>query len=116
MSETRVYEVTYILTPDLDQPVYSELKSKFDALIADQKGTVSHEEVWGMRKLAYEIEGKQTGYYVFQEIRSDNPELVGKLEQELTYDERIIRFLTVKLDKYAQQYNDKRKLKAKQHA
>lgn len=116
MSEKRVYECTYIITPDLEQAAYGELKAKFDAIIQSFDATVSHEEVWGMRKLAYEIAGKQTGYYVFQEIECSNLELIAKLEQEFTYDERIIRFLTVRLDKFAREYNDKRKLKHKQTA
>lgn len=117
MSDTqRVYECTYIVTPELDQAGYNDIKAKFDGLITDNGGKISHEEIWGMKKLAYPMEGKANGFYVFQEVEASNPELVGKLEQEFTYDERVLRFLTVKLDKFAREYNNKRKTKVKQPA
>ncbi|MDX2063181.1 MAG: 30S ribosomal protein S6 [Bacteroidia bacterium] len=113
MSENRVYETTYLVTPDLEAAAYDQIVAKFRQLLQDNGATITHQEVWGMQKLAYEIEGKGSAYYVLTEYTSSNQELVYKLEQEYTYDERIVRFLTVRLDKHAVAYNNKRKTKVK---
>ncbi len=67
-----------------------------------------HEEDWGMKKLAYPIQKKSTGFYNLFEFKAD-PSLIEKLETQFSRDERIIRFLTVRLDKYAIEYSNKRK-------
>jgi small subunit ribosomal protein S6 len=113
MSETRVYETTILIKPDLEQVDYEQVIQKFNQLLKDNGATLTHQEVWGNQKLAYEIVGKNSAYYVLTEFQNGNDELIGKLEQEYIYDERVIRFLTVRLDKYAILFNDKRKLKAK---
>lgn len=67
-----------------------------------------HEEDWGMKKLAYPIQKKSTGFYHLFEFKA-NPEFIDKLEIEFRRDEKIIRFMTVKLDKYAVEYSRKRR-------
>lgn len=67
-----------------------------------------HEEDWGMKKLAYPIQKKSTGFYHLFEFKVDS-EFISKLEIEFRRDERVIRFMTVKLDKYAVEYSEKRK-------
>ncbi len=66
------------------------------------------EEDWGMKKLAYPIQKKSSGFYHMFEFKID-PSAITKFETELRRDERILRFLTVRLDKYAQIYSEKRK-------
>ena len=67
-----------------------------------------NEENWGLKKLAYPIEKKSTGFYILLEFKAD-PSLMLKLETEYRREERVIRFITVKLDKYAAEYAEKRR-------
>ena len=83
---------------------------KFKNLIKDNGGEIVHEEEWGLRKLAYPIQKKTTGFYALLEFKAD-PAFINKFETEYRRDERIIRFLTVKLDKYAIEYNQKKREK-----
>ena len=102
------YETVFICTPVLSEPQIKETVKKFKNLITGNKGEMVHEEDWGMKKLAYPIQNKSTGFYYLFEFKA-NPEFIKKFEIELRRDERIIRFLTVKLEKYAVEYSEKRR-------
>ncbi len=105
------YETVFILTPVLSESQVKETVDKFRKIITDSKGAIVHEEDWGLKKLAYPIQKKSTGFYHLFEFSCDGS-LIEKLEIELKRDERIIRFLTLKMDKYAVAYaNKKRNLK-----
>ena len=104
------YENVFIATPVLSETQMKEAVDKFKAIITNNKGEIISEENWGLRKLAYPIQKKSTGFYYLIEYRSDG-KLIQKLETEYRRDERIIRFLTVKMDKYAMEYSEKRKTK-----
>ena len=69
-----------------------------------------NEEMWGLKKLAYPIEKKSTGYYVMIEFKAE-PTLISKLEINYRRDERVLRYLTVKNDKFAAEYAEKRRNK-----
>jgi len=107
---TNQYETVFIATPVLSETQMKEAVNKFKAIIADNKGEIISEENWGLRKLAYPIQKKSTGFYYLIEFKSDG-KLIQKLETDFRRDERIIRFLTVRLDKYAAEYSEKRKSK-----
>ncbi len=85
-----------------------EAVMKFRTLITEEGGKIVHEEDWGLRKLAYPIQKKSTGFYNLIEFKS-SPEFINKLETEYRRDERIIRFITLKLDKYAVEYSEKKR-------
>lgn len=104
------YETVFIITPVLSDPQMKETVMKFKNLIKDNRGEIVYEEEWGLRKLAYPIQKKTTGFYALIEFKAD-PAFISKLETEYRRDERIIRFLTVKLDKYAIEYNQKKREK-----
>ena len=106
------YETVFISTPVLSEGQIKEAVSKFRDIITKDGGEVIHEEDWGLRKLAYPIQKKSTGFYHLIEFKAD-PELIQKLETQYRRDERIIRFLTFKMDKYAVEYSEKRKSKLK---
>ncbi|MGQ8337825.1 30S ribosomal protein S6 [Sunxiuqinia sp. A32] len=108
------YETVFISTPVLSEGQIKEAVSKFRDIIVSNGGEVIHEEDWGLRKLAYPIQKKSTGFYHLIEFKAD-PELIQTLETQYRRDERIIRFLTFKMDKYAAEYSEKRKnnIKAK---
>lgn len=102
------YETVFILTPVLSEDQAKEAVAKFKSVLKDAKAKIHHEENWGLRKLAYPINKKTTGFYHLLEF-ADEGGAISKLETEYKRDERIIRFLTVKLDKHAVAYNEKKR-------
>jgi small subunit ribosomal protein S6 len=102
------YETVFICTPVLSEPQIKETVKKFKGLITSNGGELVHEEDWGMKKLAYPIQHKSTGFFYLFEFKS-SPEFINKFEIEFRRDERVIRFMTVKLDKYAIEYSEKRR-------
>lgn len=106
------YETVFILTPVLSDEQAKETVSKFKKILADLGGKTHHEEDWGLRKLAYQIQKKSTGYYYLIQFTAEG-NVVADLEVAYKRDERVLRFLTVALDKYGVAYNEKRKTKGK---
>jgi small subunit ribosomal protein S6 len=106
------YETVFIVTPVLSDVQIKEAVSKFRDIITQNGGEIVNEEDWGLRKLAYPIQKKSTGFYHLFEFKAE-PEFIQTLEIQYRRDERIIRFLTFKLDKYAIEYSEKRRMKAK---
>jgi small subunit ribosomal protein S6 len=104
------YETVFIATPVLSEAQIKEAVGKFKDLITKNAGEMIHEENWGLKKLAYPIQKKSTGFYHLFEFKAE-PSTIKKFETELRRDERIIRFMTVKLERYAAKYSEKRKLK-----
>ena len=104
------YETVFILTPVLSDEQMKETVAKFKKLLTDNGAEILNEEAWGLKKMAYAIQKKSTGFYCLLEFKAE-PALVNKLEVNYRRDEKVIRFLTVKLDKYAAAYAIKRKNK-----
>jgi len=102
------YETVFICTPVLSEPQVKEAVKKFKDYITSHGCELLHEENWGMKKLAYPIQKKSTGFYQLFEFKAE-PAFIAKLETEFRRDEKIIRFMTIKLDKYAVEYSTKRK-------
>jgi small subunit ribosomal protein S6 len=103
------YETVFILTPVLSDDQAKEAAKKIKKTITDLGGKIVNEEHWGLKKLAYPIQKKTTGFYHLFEFAGEGQEIVNKLEVTYKRDERILRFLTVALDKHAAAYADKRK-------
>lgn len=108
---TKHYETVVIITPVLLQEQVDEAVAKYRKFLADNGAVIVHEHNWGLRKLAYPIQKKNTGFYFLFEFNA-SPELVHKLEVEYKRDERIMRFLTVALDKHAVAYNERKRKNA----
>jgi small subunit ribosomal protein S6 len=106
------YETVFILTPVLSEDQAKEAVDKFRKILKDIGASIIHEENWGLRKLAYQIQKKSTGYYHLFEFTA-NGQAVGELELAFKRDERVLRFMTVALDKHAIAYAVKRRNKAK---
>jgi small subunit ribosomal protein S6 len=104
------YETVFIATPVLSDAQIKETVQKFKSLIESEGGEVVSEEDWGLRKLAYPIQKKSTGFYYLIDFKAEGT-FVKKLETEYRRDERIIRFLTFVLDKHAVEYSEKRRKK-----
>lgn len=102
------YETVFILTPVLSDAQMKEAVEKFTTVLTDNGATIVNEENWGLRKLAYPIQKKSTGFYTLIEFDGE-PTLVKKLEIAFRRDERVLRFLTFRLDKYAAEYAEKRR-------
>ena len=109
------YETVFILTPVLSDDQMKEAVEKFKGVLTENDATIVNEENWGLRKLAYPIQNKTTGFYTLIEFDGE-PTIVRKLETAFRRDEKVIRFLTFRLDKYAAEYAVKRRAvrKAKQ--
>ncbi len=95
---TNRYETVFILTPVLSEDQTKETVKKFMAFLKDGGVKITHEENWGLKKLAYPIQKKSTGFYYLVEFEAE-PEFIISLETEFIRDERVMRFLTVKMDK-----------------
>ena len=104
------YETVFILTPVLSDDQMKETVNKFKGLLVDNGAEMLNEELWGLKKLAYPIQKKSTGFYVLFEFKAE-PTLIKKLETQFRRDEKVIRFQTVKLEKYAIEYAEKRRNK-----
>lgn len=102
------YETVFISTPVLSENQMKEAVQKFKSVITDNSGVIIHEENWGLKKLAYPIQKKSTGFYYLVEFTGSG-EIIDKLEIQYRRDERIIRFLTFRMDKYAVAYAEKKR-------
>jgi small subunit ribosomal protein S6 len=102
------YETVFIITPVLSDVQMKEAVDKFRKVLVDNGAELVHEEHWGLRKLAYPIQNKSTGFYQLIEFKAEGS-LISKLETEYRRDERIIRFLTFKMDKHSVAYSEKKR-------
>ncbi len=107
------YETVFILTPVLSDEQAKEAAKKFTQLIKQKKAKVLHEEIWGLRKLAYPIQKKTTGFYFLIEFSTDSHSTTRELEISFQRDEKVLRYLVVKMEKHAIEYAEKRKSKFK---
>jgi len=110
---TKHYETVFILTPVLSEDQTKETAKKFKKLLTDLGAKVAHEESWGLKKLAYPIQKKSTGFYHLFEYTTESITLVNELEVAFKRDERVMRYMTVALDKHAIAYAEKRRVKMK---
>jgi len=104
------YETVFITTPVLSEGQMKEAVEKFLGILKEAGAEIVHEENWGLKKLAYPIQKKSTGFYYLVEFKAEG-NVIQKLETEYRRDERIIRFLTFKMDKFAVAYSEKKRSK-----
>ena len=102
------YETVLILTPVLSDQQMKETVQKFVDLLKEQGSEIVNEENWGLKMLAYPIDKKTTGFYQFVEFNAE-PSVIKKLEVNFRRDERVLRFLTIRQDKFARAYAEKRR-------
>ena len=102
------YETVFILTPVLSEDQMKDAVKKFKTVVTDNGGEIVNDKYWGLKKLAYQIQHKSTGFYNLLEYSAE-PSVIDKLETEFRRDEGVLRFLTVSLDKHALAYNEKRR-------
>ena len=106
--ELKHYETIFILTPILSEEQFQESIDKFKGILKQKEAEIVHEDKIGLKKLAYTIQRKSTGFYYLVEFRA-TPDVIETLETEYKRDENILRFLTVTLDKHGVEYNEKKR-------
>jgi small subunit ribosomal protein S6 len=109
------YETVFIMTPVLSEEQMKETVQKFEKILTDKGAEIVHQENWGLRKLEYPIQKKSSGFYHLIEFKAEGS-VVEALELQYRRDERIMRFLTVSMDKYAIAYAEKRRANRKEKA
>ena len=110
------YETVFILTPVLSDSQVEEAVKKFNDYLTSNGAEIVATENWGLKKLAYPIQNKRNGFYHLVEFKTENADLVSQLEVAYKRDERVIRFLTVKLDKHGIEWAEKRRTKLKSNS
>ena len=104
------YETVFILTPVLSDVQMKEAADKVKSSLEALGAEIINTEDWGLKTLAYPIQKKTSGFYQMIEFKAE-PTVIAKIELQMRRDERIIRFLTVKNEKYAAAYAEKRRNK-----
>lgn len=93
----RTYEALYIIAPTLDDDAIQAVTAGVETLITSNGGVIARSELWGRRKLAYEVKKHSEGFYVLLRFEAD-PELIKKLDNMFKLSETIIRHLLLHLD------------------
>ena len=109
------YETVFIMTPVLSEEQMKEAVNKYRDLLKSFDAEIIHEEKWGLKKLAYPIQKKSTGFYHLFEYQLEGAK-IRDFEIAMKRDEKMLRFLTVSLDKHAIAYNDKKRAAKKAQA
>ena len=103
------YETVFILNPVLSEDQAKDAVEKFVSVLTKAKASVINVEKWGLKKMAYPIQNKSTGFYNLIEFTTTSSDLINTLETEYRRDESVMRFLTTVLDKHAIIYNERRR-------
>ncbi|RTE53154.1 30S ribosomal protein S6 [Arenibacter aquaticus] len=109
------YETVFILNPVLSDTQIEETVKKFEDFLINKGAKMVAKENWGLKKLAYPIQHKKSGFYHLFEFTAEG-DVVAPYELEFRRDERVMRFLTVKLDKHAVSWAERRRTKLKAKA
>ena len=104
------YETVFIMNPVLSEKQIEETVKKVTDFLEKEKSLINSQENWGLKKLKYPIQNKKTGFYYLLEFQA-NGKIINEFEVELKRDERILRWQTIKLDKYALEYATTRRTK-----
>ena len=97
MAEKRVYEVVFIVDPDTQEEEMTKLTQNLSAIVTDQGGTITRNEVLGRRQLAYRIGRKNEGVYHLFEVEGTGGE-IAELERRMRVNDAIMRYMTVRVD------------------
>jgi small subunit ribosomal protein S6 len=103
------YETVFILNPVLSEDQAKDTVEKFVKVLTKAKADVINVEKWGLKKMAYPIQNKSTGFYNLIEFTTTSSDLINILETEYRRDESVMRFMTTVLDKHAVIYNERRR-------
>jgi small subunit ribosomal protein S6 len=93
----RKYETFFIIDPDLTEEAYNLASEKLKGIVNANGGAVVTYVPWGKKKLAYPVKKRSQGLYILMEY-GGGPEMVAELERNMRLDERVLKFITVKLE------------------
>ena len=106
------YETVFILNPVLSEDQVKETVKKYEDFLVSNGAKMVSKEDWGLKKLAYPIQNKKSGFYHLFQFEATG-EVIASLDTEFRRDERVMRFLTVSLDKHAISWAERRRAKLK---
>lgn len=93
----RNYELLFILKPEMEEEKIQAALDKYTAIITDGQGEVANVDKWGKRRLAYEIQDFQDGFYILVTFKSE-PAVVKELDRVLKIQDDVLRFMIVNID------------------
>jgi small subunit ribosomal protein S6 len=102
------YELMMIFTPVLSEEDYKASQKKYLAFVKEHEGKLLHDNAWGLKSLAYPIRKKTTGLYWVLEYSAPST-FNEKMKIQILRDETVLRFMITRLDKYAVEYNAKKR-------
>lgn len=103
------YEVTFVVDPVLSGDEIKATEKAYEDMLKNEGCTLVHVDEMGLRQLAYPINKRSSGIYYCIEFTSESGDIIGKMELAMKRDERLMRFLTIGLDRHGVKYNaDKR--------
>ncbi len=102
----RHYELTFIVDPVLSSEDIQSIRKTYEDLIKKQGCTIVHVDEMGLKQLAYPINKRNSGVYYTIEFAAENGAGIAPVELALRRDERIMRYLTISLDKFGVKYNE----------
>ena len=102
------YELMVIFTPVLSDEEFKAVQKKYSDYVIEIGGSVAHSNPWGLKSLAYPIQKKTTGIYWVLEYSAPSS-FNEKLKIQLLRDEQVLRHMITALDKYAVEYNEKKR-------
>lgn len=111
----KAYETVFILTPVLSEAQMQQSINKYISWLKKNGGDIVHQESIGLKNLSYPIAGKTLGFYYLIEFQAQAL-IIQHLETAYKRDERVLRYLIVRLDKHAEAYNEKRRQKLQERA
>lgn len=109
------YETVFIMTPVLSDEQMKETVNKYQSFLQEKGAEIVHVDNWGLKKFAYPIQKKASGFYHLIEFKAEG-NVIAELETAYKRDEKVLRFLTVALDKFAIAYNEKKRSRKKEAA
>jgi small subunit ribosomal protein S6 len=109
------YELTYVISGVVKQNQVDDIVRKVNQLVNDNDGDIIEVDEWGNQRLSYEIDRKRSGYYVNMYFKAPG-ELIPKLERQLTINDDVLRYLTLRMDAKMQRHYKKKKQREKERA
>jgi small subunit ribosomal protein S6 len=113
--EDRLYDLIFIVRPATPEDEIKKVLSSIEHTCTEKGARIEKTEHWGTRKLAYRVAKHREGIYVYQQIRTQHPELIAELERRLRVQDVVIKYLTIRLDedlKRQKKFQQKREARA----
>ena len=94
--ETRKYEITYIIRPDMEESAKSDLVARYDKILEDNGATIADSKDWSTRRLAYPIDKYTEGTYHIVNVTADSDASLNEFDRLAKFSDDILRHMIVK--------------------